>query len=182
MRRGGIFAILCMLFSGIKEKCETTIPAEYWANKELLQRDLMNGVSAKQRLQYAEQGRYYIPKSIAESYPKPHRDPKTNKIIIENSVLYKNDLRDFSASETMKWAEQGKYNLNPDEMKVEHARIQLYTLKLFSIRRGMTPEEEKSMAEHEKTISEANVDWTQTEAVKVWSSAHSVDMSYRQKY
>ena len=30
-------------------------------------------------------------------------------------------------------------------------------------------------------ISEANIDWTQTEAAKVWSRAHSVDMSYRSK-
>ena len=43
MRRGGIFAIFYMLFGGIKEKCETSIPAENWANKKLMHRDSMNG-------------------------------------------------------------------------------------------------------------------------------------------
>lgn len=46
MRRGGIFAILYMLFGSIKEKCEPAIPTENWANKELMHQDLMNGVSA----------------------------------------------------------------------------------------------------------------------------------------
>ena len=80
MRRGGIFAILYMLFGGIIEKCEPSIPAENWANKELMHQDLMNGVSAEQRLRYAKQGRYYIPKSVTEAYPNPHRDEK-GKII-----------------------------------------------------------------------------------------------------
>ena len=181
MRRGGIFAILYMLFGGIKEKCEPTMPAENWANKELMHQDLMNGVSAEQRLRYAKQGRYYIPQSIAEAYPKPHRDPKTNKIIIENDVLYRKDILDYSASEAMKWVEQGKYNLTSEEMQVEHARIQLDILKLYSIRPGLRPEEEKSKAEYERIIAEANIDWTQTEAVKVWSRAHCADMSYRRK-
>ena len=55
MRRGGIFAIFYMLFGGIKEKCETSIPAENWANKKLMHRDSMNGVSAEQQLRYAKQ-------------------------------------------------------------------------------------------------------------------------------
>lgn len=180
MRRGGIFAILYMLFGGIKEKCEPTMPAENWANKELMHQDLMNGVSAEQRLRYAKQGRYYIPKSVTEAYPQPHRDGK-GKIIIENDVLYRKDILDYSASDAMKWAEQGKYNLSPEEMKVEHARIQLDILKLYSIRPGLRPEEEKRKVEYERIISEANIDWTQTDAAKAWSRAHSVDMSYRSK-
>lgn len=182
MRRCGILAILCMLFGCVKEKCEPTIPAENWANKELLNRDLMNGVSAEQRLRYAQQGRYYIPKSVTDAYPEPHRDTKTNKIIIENSVLYNKDLHDHSASDAMMWVKQGKYNLTPNEMKIEHARIQLDMLKLYSIATGMKPEEEKRKAEYERILAEANIDWTQTEAAKAWSKAHSVDISYRQKY
>ena len=174
-------AILYMLFGGIKEKCESTMPAENWANKELMHQDLMNGVSAEQRLRYAKQGRYYIPKSVTEAYPQPHRDPKTNKVIIENSVLYRNDVRDYSVSDAMKWVDQGKYNLTTEEMKIEHARIQLYWLQLYSIHRRMTPEEENSKAEYERIIAETNIDWTQTEAAKAWSRAHSVDMSYRRK-
>ncbi len=180
MRRGGIFAILYMLFGGIKEKCEPSIPAENWANKELMHRDLMNGVSAEQRLRYAKQGRYYIPKSVTEAYPNPHRDEK-GKIIIENSTLYHDDVNNHGAYNAQQWVDQGKYNLTPEEMKVEYARIQLNSLKLFSIRREMTLEEEKSKVEYERIISEANIDWTQTEAAKVWSRAHSVDMSYRSK-
>ena len=179
MRRGGISAILYMLFGGIKEKCEPTIPAENWANKELMHQDLMQGVSAKQRLRYAEQGRYYIPKSVTEAYPKPHRDAKTNKIIIENDVLYRKDILNYSACDAVKWGNQGKYNLTPEEMKVEHARIQLDILKRYSIRSRLRPEEEKRKAEYERIIAEANIDWTQTEAAKAWSRAHSADMSYR---
>ena len=180
MRRGGIFAILYMLFGGIKEKCEPSIPAENWANKELMHQDLMNGVSAEQRLRYAKQGRYYIPKSVTEAYPNPHRDEK-GKIIIENSTLYHDDVNNHGAYNAQQWVDQGKYNLTPEEMKVEYARIQLNSLKLFSIRREMTLEEEKSKVEYERIISEANIDWTQTEAAKAWSRAHSVDMSYRLK-
>lgn len=132
-------------------------------------------------MRYAKQGRYYIPKAVIEAYPQPHRDPKTNKVIIENSVLYKKDVRDYSAYDAMKWVDQGKYNLTPEEMKVEHARIQLDILKLYSISPGLRPEEEKSKAEYERIIAESNIDWTQTEAAKAWSRAHSVDMSYRQK-
>ena len=87
MRRGGIFAILYMLFGGINEKCEPSIPAENWANKELMQRDLMNGVSAEQRLRYAKQGRYHIPKSVTEAYPNPHRDEKGKIIIIKLQIF-----------------------------------------------------------------------------------------------
>ena len=36
----------------IKETFEKLIPAENWANKELYHQDLMNGVSAKERLKW----------------------------------------------------------------------------------------------------------------------------------
>ena len=180
MRRGGIFAILYMLLGGIKEKCELSIPAENWANKELMHQDLMNGVSAEQRLRYAKQSRYYIPKSVTEAYPNPNRDEK-GKIIIENSTLYHDDVNNHGAYNAQQWVDQGKYNLTTEEMKIEHARIQLYWLQLYSIHRRMTPEEENSKAEYERIVAEANIDWTQTEAAKAWSRAHSVDMSYRLK-
>ena len=112
MRQGGIFAMLYMLFGGIKEKCEPSIPAENWANKELMHQDLMNGVSAEQRLRYAKQGRYYIPKSVAEAYPNPHRD-ENGKIIIENSTLYHDDVNNHGAYNAQQWVKQGKYNLIP---------------------------------------------------------------------
>ena len=180
MRRGGIFAILYMLFGGIKEKCEPSIPAENWANKELMHQDLMNGVSAEQRLRYAKQGRYYIPKSVTEAYPQPHRD-KNGKIIIENSQLYDDDVKKHGAYQAQEWVKQGKYNLTSEEMKVEYARIQLKFLKLYSIGTVPKPEDAKQKAEYERIIAESNIDWTQTEAKKAWSRAHSLDMSYRQK-
>ena len=127
-----------------------------------------------------KQGRYYIPKSVAEAYPNPHRD-ENGKIIIENSTLYHDDVNNHGAYNAQQWVKQGKYNLTSEEMKVEHAKIQLDILKLYSIRPGLRPEEEKSKVEYERIISEANIDWTQTEAAKVWSRAHSVDMSYRQR-
>ena len=113
-------------------------------------------------------------------YPNPHRD-ENGKIIIENSELYYDDVKQHGAYQAQQWVKQGKYNLTPDELNVEHARIQLKMLKLYSIGTRMKPEEEKSKAEYERIIADANIDWTQTKAVKAWSRAHSVNMSYREK-
>ena len=56
----GIFAIVYTLYQIIKEACEPTISAENWANKELYYQDMMNGVSAEQRMKNVKNGRYKL--------------------------------------------------------------------------------------------------------------------------
>ena len=102
-----------------KESCEPTIPKENWANTDLYDEDIVNGVPVEQRLKNLENGKYKAKKT----YPQPHRDITTNKIVIENDSLYKNDVKNYGAYQTMKWAKQGKYNLSPSELAEENKRI-----------------------------------------------------------
>ena len=44
----------------IKESCTPVIPAENWANKELYHKDIMDGVSAEQRLKNLKDGKYKL--------------------------------------------------------------------------------------------------------------------------
>lgn len=119
---------VALLASGIpwlSEKTKKTLPAEYWANKELHHKDIMAGVSAKEIVRRAEAGRYYIPKERAQTYPTPHREQgEAHKITIENDELYKADVARYGAYRTQKWVEQGKYNLNADEKKTVEIQAQ----------------------------------------------------------
>lgn len=104
----------------IKEWNQPTIPAENWANEELYYKDVIDGVHIEQRMKNLEDGKYKLTK--ANTHPEPHRDAN-GKIIIENSLLYKKDLKEYGAVQTMKWVKQGKYNLTKDELKKEEERI-----------------------------------------------------------
>lgn len=126
----GLVSILGTGYQLIKEACEPTIPAENWANKELYHQDMMNGVSAKQRMKNVKNGKY----KLTETYPEPHRDPVSGKIIIENCKLYYEDINKYGAYQARQWVKQGKYNLTPEELKKENERIKakyehLYKLK-----------------------------------------------------
>ena len=125
----GLVSILSTGYQLIKEACEPTIPAENWANKELYHQDLMNGVSSEQRMKNVKNGRY----KLVENYPEPHRDPKSGKIIIENSKLYKEDLMKYGAVQAQKWVKQGKYNLSPEELEKERERIKKEMEKLYNL-------------------------------------------------
>lgn len=114
-----IASIIGSCYQAIKEAFEPTIPAENWGNKELYYKDLASGVSVEQRMRNVKNGKY----RLTEKYPEPHRDPITGKIIIENSLLYRDDLLKYGSCQTMKWVEQGKYNLTPEELEKEHRRI-----------------------------------------------------------
>lgn len=46
----GLAALLYVCVTAIKEACEPTIPAENWANRELYQQDILNGVPVEQRM------------------------------------------------------------------------------------------------------------------------------------
>lgn len=112
----------------IKEVCEPTIPAGNWTNKEFIHKDRMDGISEKEFSKNLANGKY----KLVENYPEPHRD-KDGKIIIENSLLYNNDLKKYGAIQTMKWVKQGKYNLTTEELKKEEERIKKKYDYLYSL-------------------------------------------------
>lgn len=114
-----ITSIIGSCIEVIKGYFEPTIPAENWGNKELYYEDLKKGVPIKQRMKNLENGKY----KSTETYPEPHKDPVSGKIVIENCLLYDNDLREYGAAQTMKWVKQGKYNLSPEELKKENERL-----------------------------------------------------------
>ena len=103
-----------------KEKTAKSIPAEYWGNKELYHQDVMNNVPPKQRMKNLEEGK---DRMVAPIYPEPHRDPVDGKIIIENCKLYYEDVKNYGAYQAQQWVKQGKYNLEPDELKKQEERI-----------------------------------------------------------
>ena len=113
----------------IKEACEPVIPAENWANKELIYRDRMDGISEKQFSKNLANGKY----KLTKVYPEPHRDPVSGKIIIENSLLYKEDVRKYGAYQAQQWVRQGRYNLTPEELKKEEERIKKKFEYLYSL-------------------------------------------------
>lgn len=114
-----IASLIGTCYQLIKETFEPTIPEENWANKELYYRDLMNGVSAEQRMKNVRNGKY----KLTETYPEPHRDSVSGKIIIENSSLYYEDVSKYGAYQAQQWVKQGKYNLTPEKLKKERERI-----------------------------------------------------------
>lgn len=176
MKLLGIFSILSTMVDGIKDAFSTPIPAENWANKDLQYQDRMNGMSEKEILKNARNGRYIL----TVKYPIPHRDER-GKIIIENCTLWHKDLNKYGAVETYKWVDQGKYNLTTEERKVENAKIELNLLEqmILGTSRKMTLEEKKKKEEYEKIISESTIDFSNTEAVKMWQKARNADLSCR---
>lgn len=117
----GIFiaSLIGSCIGAIKDAFEPAIPAENWANKELYHKDIMNGVSDEERMKNVKNGKY----KLANTYPEPHRDPVSGKIVIENGLLYNEDIMKYSASQVCKWVEQGRYNLTPEEYEKEKERI-----------------------------------------------------------
>lgn len=104
----GLFIVSLMgtVAQGIKNAFTPTIPAENWANKELQYQDKMNGMSAKEMIKNAERGRYVV----AKKYPEPRRN-EYGQIMVENCQLWNKDLIKYGSVQAMKWARQGKYNL-----------------------------------------------------------------------
>lgn len=122
-------ALVGNAFPWLNEKKTKTLKSEDWANKDLYYQDVMNGVSAEQRIKNLEKGKY----RLIESYPEPHRDPKTGKIIIENCQLYNADVQQYGAYQAQIWVKQGKYNLTPEELEKETERVKKHIEKLYSL-------------------------------------------------
>lgn len=109
-----IASLIGTCVQAIKEACEPTIPAENWKNKELINKDRMNGISEKEFSRNLANGKY----KLIENYSEPHRD-KDGKIIIENCRLYNKDVEDYGVVQAQTWVKQGKYNLTPEELEKE---------------------------------------------------------------
>ena len=124
-----IVSIIGTVVQIIKEICTKPIPAENWANKELYYKDIMDGVSVEQRMKNLENGKY----KLIETYPEPHRDPISGKVMIENCKLYYEDIDKYGAWKAQQWVKQGKYNLTPEELKKEEERIKIKYERLCSL-------------------------------------------------
>lgn len=176
----GIFSILSTCFQGIKEATTPTLTAEHWANKELQHKDRMSGMSEKDILKNAERGRYYIPKEIAQAYPVPHREPDgRHRIIIENDELHKADVAQYGAYQAQKWVEQGKYNLNPEEIEIVHLQIERKFQHLYSIGSSDRKYTDK-IKEIDAILANKHWDCRNTEAVRQWQKAHDAESKYKQ--
>ena len=125
----GIVSLINTCVQGIKEACAPTIPAENWENYDLYHQDMMKGIPIQQRRKNVRDGKY----KITETYPEPHRDPKTGKIIIENSLLYEEDCKKYGAYQASQWVKQGKYNLTPEELAKEEERIRKHFDYLYKL-------------------------------------------------
>ena len=161
---GGWIAILLVLFFILREKLIPKTPAENWANKELIHKDRMAGMSEKEILRNVDLGKYKL-QQPAQHYPEPHRDPQNNKIIIENSTLYYEDIQKHGAYQAQQWMQQGKYNLNKEELEIEHLRSKRRHAS------SLIPKSE--LDEMDRILSEKSMDWRNTEAVCVWRRANN---------
>lgn len=128
---GGLFvlSLIVSCVQGIKEAYEPVIPAENWANKKLYHKDLMNGVSVEQRMKNLKNGKY----KLMQTYPEPHRDSVSGKIVIENCKLYNEDVKNYGAYQAYQWVKQGKYNLSPEKLEEEHKRIRKEMEHLYGL-------------------------------------------------
>lgn len=113
----------------LKEKTEKSIPAENWANKDLVWKDRRSGMSEKEILKNVQRGKYYL----KNDYQEPHRDPKTGRVIVENCLLYNEDLKKYGYSQVLEWVQRGKYNLTPEELKKEKERINKELKELYNL-------------------------------------------------
>lgn len=123
-----IASLIGTVIQSVKEAFTPTITAEQWANKELQYQDRMNGMSEKEILKNAQKGRYIV----TEKYPEPHRNER-GQIIIENCQLWHEDLNKYGSVQTMKWVNQGKYNLEGEALKKEQERIEKHCEELMNL-------------------------------------------------
>lgn len=112
----------------IQEARQQVIPAENWANKELIYQDRLKNISEKEFSRNLANGKY----KLTETYPEPHR-MEDGRIIIENCKLYNEDVRKYGAYQAHKWVKQGKYNLTPEELEKERERHKKEMEHLYSL-------------------------------------------------
>lgn len=120
-----IFATACEM---IKEASEPVIPAENWANKELIHKDMISGISDREFSRNLANGKY----KMTKTYPEPHRDER-GRIIIDNYKLYREDIDKHGIAKAHEWKMQGKYNLTPEEVKKEEERVKADFERLYNL-------------------------------------------------
>ncbi len=150
---------------------EKEVPAENWGNKELIEKDRKRGVSEQEILRNVRSGRYIM----RIQYPAPHRDPDSNKVIIENCELYNADLKQFGAYQTYKWVDQGKYNLNAEELKITHLQYDKKYLELYKLSSCLKAGEQDKLDEINRILASANWNCRNTEALRQWQQAHDAN-------
>ena len=112
----------------VDETIAPTIPAENWANKELIRQDRMKGISEKEFSRNLANGKY----RLTETYPEPHRDER-GRIIIENYDLYREDVRKYGLPKAHEWMRQGKYNLSDEELAKQKKRFEEDMERLYKL-------------------------------------------------
>ena len=112
----------------IEETFAPTIPAENWANEDLIRQDRMRGISEKEFSRNLANGKY----RLTETFPEPHI-LADGRIIIENYELYKEDCRKYGVPQAHKWMRQGKYNLTPEEVAEREKRFKEEMEHLYSL-------------------------------------------------
>lgn len=120
-----ISSVIVTCINGVKESLTPVIPKENWANKELINKDILNNVPIEQRIKNARNGKY----KLTNVYKEPHKID--GKINIENTLLYESDIKKYGSYQVFKWARQGKYNLEPEERKKELNRLEKYYRQLY---------------------------------------------------
>lgn len=126
-----VVSVIGTVVESIKEKFVKEVPLENWANKDLWNEDILNGVPIEECMKRLENGRYKKFNEQTKVYPKPHRD-SNGEIVIENSQLYYNDIINYKPLQVQEWIEQGKYNLTPEELEKEKKRIEEKYRRLYS--------------------------------------------------
>ena len=87
------------------------------SNYDAYKQDIIAGVPHDLRMKKMRAGLYDKP----SEYPEPHRN-ENGKIKIENCTLYWKDMVEYGGLQTVTWANQGKYNLDEEGMKIEMQR------------------------------------------------------------
>ena len=173
-----IVALLTSAIPWLNEKTTKSIPAENWANKELQYKDRLNGMSEKDIVKNAQNGRYYRPKEVSQAYPVPHRESGGgHRIIIENDELHDADVAQYGAYLAQKWTEQGKYNLTPEELEIVRFQIRRRFQQLYSLGNS---DNECDLTSKEKDVLLASKHWDcrKTEAALQWEKIHATERKY----
>ncbi len=125
-----IVATIYTIYAMIREATAKEITKEDLENKDLYELDRLNRVPVEERLELVKKGRYKNDNN--NECHRPHRD-KNGKIVIENTLLWEEDLKKYNSMEVQKFILQGKYNLTQDELEKEKERIDKKLEKLYDL-------------------------------------------------
>ena len=101
------------------------------------------------------------------------------KIIIENCDLHREDIEKYGSTEVYKWVNQGKYNLNEEELRIARLHFEKkYTEWLYPPGTYSYNDKKARLEEISKILATANWDYRKTEAVLQWEIAHTAESKY----